>query len=49
MLHHLQDDRSRANKEKEELDRAIALSMSEDLKRPSGTFCCALLLSISMT
>ncbi|KAH6762715.1 DA1-related protein 2 [Perilla frutescens var. hirtella] len=30
------DDRSRANREKEELDRAIALSMSEDLKRPSG-------------
>ncbi|GFQ08574.1 protein da1-related 2 [Phtheirospermum japonicum] len=30
------DDRSRANKEKEELDRAIALSMAEDLKKPNG-------------
>ncbi|XP_042029706.1 protein DA1-related 2-like isoform X1 [Salvia splendens] len=30
------DDHSRASREKEELDRAIALSMSEDLKRPSG-------------
>ncbi|KAI5670584.1 hypothetical protein M9H77_10948 [Catharanthus roseus] len=30
------DDRSRANKEKEELDRAIALSLAEDLKRPQG-------------
>ncbi|KAK6929406.1 Protein DA1-like domain, partial [Dillenia turbinata] len=30
------DDRSRADREKEELDRAIALSLSEDLKRPSG-------------
>ncbi|KAL3521146.1 hypothetical protein ACH5RR_019295 [Cinchona calisaya] len=30
------DDPSRANKEKEELDRAIALSLAEDLKRPPG-------------
>ncbi|GER34899.1 DA1-related protein 2 [Striga asiatica] len=30
------DDRSRANKEKEELDRAIALSLAEDLKKPNG-------------
>ncbi|PQM41897.1 protein DA1-related 2 isoform X5 [Prunus yedoensis var. nudiflora] len=30
------DDRSRAQKEKEELDHAIALSLAEDLKRPSG-------------
>ncbi|KAL0303782.1 UNVERIFIED_CONTAM: protein DA1-related 2 [Sesamum radiatum] len=30
------DDRTRNNKEKEELDRAIALSMAEDLKRPNG-------------
>ncbi|KAL3523902.1 hypothetical protein ACH5RR_016736 [Cinchona calisaya] len=30
------DDRSRANKEKEELDRAIALSLAEDFKRPQG-------------
>ncbi|KAK2968558.1 hypothetical protein RJ640_009403 [Escallonia rubra] len=28
------DDRSRAGKEKEELERAIALSLAEDLKRP---------------
>ncbi|KAK3231313.1 hypothetical protein Dsin_003194 [Dipteronia sinensis] len=31
-----QDDRSRAEREKEELDQAIALSLAEDLKRPSG-------------
>ncbi|KAL6581008.1 hypothetical protein OROMI_006931 [Orobanche minor] len=30
------DGRSRANKEKEELDRAIALSLAEDLKKPNG-------------
>ncbi|XP_019151542.1 PREDICTED: protein DA1-related 2-like isoform X2 [Ipomoea nil] len=30
------DDRPRANKEKEELDRAIARSQAEDLKRPNG-------------
>lgn len=30
------DDNSRTNKEKEELDRAIALSLAEDLKRPKG-------------
>ncbi|KAB1217809.1 Protein DA1-related 2 [Morella rubra] len=30
------DDRSRSQKEKEELDRAIALSLAEDLKRPNG-------------
>ncbi|KAG9160790.1 hypothetical protein Leryth_008615 [Lithospermum erythrorhizon] len=30
------DDRTRENKEKEELDRAIALSMAEDLRRPNG-------------
>ncbi|KAL7146899.1 hypothetical protein ABFS83_06G073300 [Erythranthe nasuta] len=30
------DDRPRASKEKEELDRAIALSLTEDLKRPNG-------------
>ncbi|GAA0178601.1 actin or actin-binding cytoskeletal protein [Lithospermum erythrorhizon] len=30
------DDRTRGNKEKEELDRAIALSMAEDLRRPNG-------------
>ncbi|KAK6156178.1 hypothetical protein DH2020_010426 [Rehmannia glutinosa] len=30
------DDRPRANKEKEELDRAIALSLAEDVKRPNG-------------
>lgn len=32
-----QDDRSR-QKEKDELDRAIALSMAEDSKRPRGMF-----------
>lgn len=32
----LQDDRSRANKEKEELDRAVALSLNEDLSKPNG-------------
>ena len=42
----LQDDRSRASREKEELDRAIALSMSEDLKRPSGTVSCAFFLLV---
>ncbi|XP_057475978.1 protein DA1-related 2 isoform X3 [Actinidia eriantha] len=31
-----QDDRSRTGKEREELDRAIALSLAEDLKRPPG-------------
>lgn len=40
--HHIckshQGDRSRAGKEKEELDRAIALSLAEDLKRPNGNF-----------
>ncbi|KAL5799902.1 hypothetical protein ACOSQ4_032786 [Xanthoceras sorbifolium] len=30
------DDRSRAEREKEELDQAIALSLSENLKKPSG-------------
>ncbi|KDO69210.1 hypothetical protein CISIN_1g0105811mg, partial [Citrus sinensis] len=30
------DDRSRADREKEELDHAIALSLAEDLKRPNG-------------
>ncbi|XP_051120018.1 protein DA1-related 2-like [Andrographis paniculata] len=30
------DDRARAHREFEELDRAIALSLSEDLKRPNG-------------
>ncbi|CAK9135672.1 unnamed protein product [Ilex paraguariensis] len=30
------DDRSRAQKEREEVDRAIALSLAEDLKRPDG-------------
>ncbi|XP_051123076.1 protein DA1-related 2 [Andrographis paniculata] len=30
------DDRSRAKKDKEELDRAIALSLAEDLKKPNG-------------
>ncbi|PSR93148.1 Protein DA1-related like [Actinidia chinensis var. chinensis] len=30
------DDRSRTGKEREELDRAIALSLAEDLKRPPG-------------
>ncbi|KAK9283774.1 hypothetical protein L1049_012026 [Liquidambar formosana] len=30
------DDRPRADKEKEELDHAIALSLAEDLKRPNG-------------
>ncbi|CAK9171833.1 unnamed protein product [Ilex paraguariensis] len=30
------DDRSRAQKEKEEVDRAIALSLAEDLKRQNG-------------
>lgn len=30
------DDRSRADKGKEELERAIALSLAEDLKRPNG-------------
>ncbi|KAL2525813.1 Protein DA1-related 2 [Abeliophyllum distichum] len=30
------DDRPRAKKEKEELDRAIALSLNEDLKGPNG-------------
>ncbi|XP_042014340.1 protein DA1-related 2-like isoform X1 [Salvia splendens] len=30
------DDRSRANKEKEELDRAVALSLNEDLSKPNG-------------
>ncbi|KAL8462842.1 hypothetical protein ACS0TY_033734 [Phlomoides rotata] len=30
------DDRSRGNKQKEELDRAIALSLAEDLKKPNG-------------
>ncbi|XP_059666324.1 protein DA1-related 2-like isoform X1 [Cornus florida] len=30
------DDRSRAGKEKEELDRSIALSLAEDLNRPNG-------------
>ncbi|KAH9766813.1 protein DA1-related 2 [Citrus sinensis] len=30
------DDRSRADREKEELDQAIALSLAEDLKRPNG-------------
>lgn len=39
----LQDDRSRANTQKEELDRAIAQSMSEDLKRPNDTVSCAFL------
>ncbi|KAK4480246.1 hypothetical protein RD792_013312 [Penstemon davidsonii] len=32
------DDRSRINKEKEELDRAIELSLAEDLKRPNGRY-----------
>ncbi|XP_015877352.3 protein DA1-related 2 isoform X2 [Ziziphus jujuba] len=30
------DDRSRTEKERNELDRAIALSLAEDFKRPSG-------------
>ncbi|XP_059628071.1 protein DA1-related 2-like isoform X2 [Cornus florida] len=30
------DDRSRAGKDTEEVDRAIALSLAEDLKRPNG-------------
>ncbi|XP_028776172.1 protein DA1-related 2 isoform X2 [Neltuma alba] len=30
------DDRSRAQKDKEDLDRAIALSLAEDLKRPNA-------------
>ncbi|XP_020210290.1 protein DA1-related 2 [Cajanus cajan] len=30
------DDRARSRKEKEDLDRAIALSLGEDLKRPTG-------------
>ncbi|XP_042018209.1 protein DA1-related 2-like isoform X1 [Salvia splendens] len=30
------DDRSRANKEKEELDRAVALSLNEDISKPNG-------------
>lgn len=30
------DDRSRGNKEKEELDRAVALSLAEDLNKPNG-------------
>ncbi|KAL1542143.1 Protein DA1-related 2, variant 2 [Salvia divinorum] len=30
------DDRTRANKEKEELDRAVALSLNEDLSKPNG-------------
>ncbi|KAL6980607.1 hypothetical protein U1Q18_022247 [Sarracenia purpurea var. burkii] len=30
------DDRTRSEKEREELDRAIALSLAEDLKRPPG-------------
>ncbi|XP_073136736.1 protein DA1-related 2 isoform X2 [Henckelia pumila] len=30
------DDRTRANRQKEELDKAIALSMAEDTKRPNG-------------
>ncbi|KAM1028787.1 hypothetical protein FF1_041332 [Malus domestica] len=30
------DDNSRAQKEKEELDHAIAVSLAEDLKKPSG-------------
>ncbi|KAH6777646.1 DA1-related protein 2 [Perilla frutescens var. frutescens] len=30
------DDRSRSNKEKEELDRAVALSLAEDLNKPNG-------------
>ncbi|CAI9772967.1 unnamed protein product [Fraxinus pennsylvanica] len=30
------DDRPRAKREKDELDRAIALSLNEDLKRPNG-------------
>lgn len=33
-----QDDRSRADREKEELDHAIALSLAEDLKRPNGNY-----------
>lgn len=33
---YIQDDRARANKQKEELDRAIALSLAENLKRPQG-------------
>lgn len=33
-----QSDRSRSEREKEELDRAIALSLAEDLKRPNGNF-----------
>lgn len=35
-LNTLQDDRSRGNKEKEELDRAVALSLAEDLNKPNG-------------
>ncbi|KAH9702207.1 protein DA1-related 2 [Citrus sinensis] len=33
------DDRSRADREKEELDHAIALSLAEDLKRPNVLSC----------
>ncbi|CAN1173923.1 Protein DA1-related 2 [Linum perenne] len=33
-----QGQRPRADKEKEELDRAIALSLSEDLRRPNGGY-----------
>lgn len=31
-----QDGRPRSDKEKEDLDHAIALSLAEDLKRPKG-------------
>ncbi|KAK4348865.1 hypothetical protein RND71_031620 [Anisodus tanguticus] len=34
LLQKLMDDRSEASKEKEELDRATAVSLTEDLKRP---------------
>lgn len=33
-----QDDRPRAEREKDELDHAIALSLAEEFKRPNGDF-----------
>lgn len=44
-----QDDRSRADRDKEELDHAIALSLAEDLKRPNGNYLFIILIfSISV-
>lgn len=35
-LSYCQDDRSRTEKDREESDHALALSLAEDLKRPNG-------------